>query len=70
MMTRKKPPPCEACGSSDVLPIFYGLPDAELMSRDGVDMSIGGCIVRGDDPEWACRACGYRFPPYASDEHA
>ncbi len=44
--------------------IFYGLPNfSRELERDLDEQSVvlGGCRVFGDDPEWACVACGHRW---------
>lgn len=51
-------PDCPKCGQP-ALPITYGLPT----ERDFMDPNFysGGCIIREDNPEWACRSCGVEF---------
>ena len=50
---------CGRCGSADVVPIVYGLPDADLgKEAEAGRVLLGGCCVGGDDPIEACRACG------------
>jgi hypothetical protein len=51
-------PNCPHCGSHDVIPVVYGLPDEELeeLARRG-SVWLGGCIVWAGQPEWKCRAC-------------
>jgi hypothetical protein len=60
---KKKPTPeCPQCGTSNPLPIVYGMPGPELMSdaQEG-RVALGGCCVGEDDPDLECRACGTRF---------
>lgn len=47
---------CPACGSSDLIPILYGLPGLDMVEagRAG-EIVIGGCLAR--DEAWRCRAC-------------
>ena len=51
-------PDCPNCGKP-ALPITYGLPSG----RDFMDPNFysGGCIVRDENPNWACRACEVEF---------
>ena len=60
----RKPRKCPACGSGPVARIMYGMPAfSEELERD-LDkgrITIGGCIVSGDDPDWECTACGRRM---------
>jgi len=56
------PPPCPTCGSSEVVPIAYGLPGAEMWdaAKEG-RIRLGGCVVPSSDEwddRWACPACG------------
>jgi hypothetical protein len=38
--------------------ILYGYPTAESFERAGRgEIVLGGCVLTGDDPEWACPAC-------------
>ena len=53
------------------VPILYGYPSIETMEamkRGDPDLVIGGCVVTGDDPEWACRECGEPLVPEVSRE--
>jgi O-acetyl-ADP-ribose deacetylase (regulator of RNase III) len=51
-------PDCPKCGNPAV-PIIYGLPSG----RDFMDPNFysGGCIIRDENPNWACRACEVEF---------
>ena len=51
--------PCPQCGLEDSVPLIWGLPGIDLMqlAERGL-VSLGGCMVPGDDPAWHCRACG------------
>ncbi len=53
---------CPKCGSVDASPIVYGLPTEETFDheRQGA-VALGGCVITGNDPEWACKRCGTRF---------
>ena len=53
---------CPECGSSEVIPIAYGMPGHELLeASERGEVEIGGCLISGDDPKHRCRACGHRF---------
>ena len=59
-----RPQSCPACGSPRIARILYGLPDfskdlEEALSEGTV--TLGGCVVTGDDPEWECLACGQKI---------
>jgi len=53
---------CPRCGSTRVIPWFWGLPTPESMddvmaaSYRG-ELMIGGCCVSDHDPHWHCNAC-------------
>ena len=49
---------CPNCGNPS-LPITYGLPTVHDLQDS--NFYSGGCIVRDDSPEWACRACEVEF---------
>ena len=56
-----RPLSCPSCGSPRISRILYGLPDfseelQEVLSQGTV--TLGGCVVTGDDPEWECLQCG------------
>ena len=56
-----RPQSCQACGSPRIARILYGLPDFSKDLDDALaegTVTLGGCLVTGDDPEWECLACG------------
>jgi len=58
----KAPPPCPKCKSTATVPVAYGLPSPEAFRlAERREITLGGCIVGGDDPNWACNSCGHRF---------
>lgn len=55
-------PSCPECGSTEVIPIAYGLPAHSLVeAAPRGEVEIGGCLISDDDPTHACRTCGHRF---------
>ncbi len=47
-------PPCPVCGSLGVR-IAYGMPGPDLVDAgEEGRLVLGGCVVTGFDPEWAC----------------
>lgn len=59
---RGKPATCLICGSREVIPIVYGLPDEEMISlaKKGV-ITLGGDVIIGRVPAWRCNGCGEEF---------
>ncbi len=63
-----RPSSCPACGSARIARILYGLPAFSKNLQDALSkrtVTLGGCIVTGDDPEWECLGCGQRIPASA-----
>jgi hypothetical protein len=57
-----RPPRCPDCSSANARPIIYGEPEEELGRRaERGDVVLGGCVLWGNDPAWACPECGRRF---------
>jgi len=55
-------PPCPFCGSTQVVPIAYGLPPYDLFEKAKLEeIVLGGCVVSEIDPDWACLACERRW---------
>lgn len=53
-------PDCPRCGAPDPLAILWSMVDFETYSAlRGVTM--GGCCVTTDAPQWECRQCEHRF---------
>ncbi len=54
----RRPRKCPACGSTDVVPILYGMPTAELFKKaEAGRIALGGCCITRDDPRWRCASC-------------
>ena len=55
-------PSCPGCNSRELVPILYGYPsEGAFDAAARGEVALGGCCIRGDDPQWICRACGRRF---------
>jgi hypothetical protein len=56
--SHQKPDKCPKCGSPKVVKIIYGEPNykASLEAETG-KIILGGCIIKGNDPSWACIDC-------------
>jgi hypothetical protein len=55
---------CPRCGSPRSVRIVYGYPAPELLEQArGGGVSLGGCVLTGDDPTRQCRACAHRWSP-------
>lgn len=53
---------CPECGSTEVIPIVYGMPDQALFeASERGEVELGGCVILEDDFTHACRACGHHF---------
>lgn len=50
---------CPHCGARmQRVPIVYGLPGWELArAEQRGELVLGGCVIRGNDPQWACPEC-------------
>lgn len=52
--TPPKGPICPVCGHPGIR-IAYGLPGPEMIdSAEAGRIALGGCVVSGIDPDWAC----------------
>jgi hypothetical protein len=53
---------CPKCGSSEYIPIVYGLPSLEGFekSRRG-EIILGGCCVGPDSKRRVCKKCRYNY---------
>lgn len=53
---------CPECGSTEVIPIAYGMPDHTVFeASERGEVEIGGCVIFLDNPTHLCRGCGNRF---------
>lgn len=53
---------CPRCGSGNVVPIIYGMPDEALQKEAAQGLiELGGCEVWPGMPDMFCRSCGYRW---------
>jgi hypothetical protein len=64
MNTREaRPRACSKCGSTDAVRIVYGYPTIDLFQAEQRgEVSLGGCIVGNEPPDYACRSCGAALP--------
>lgn len=53
---------CPRCKGRSIVPIAYGLLNAEGLQkvRDGLIVS-GGCLVGRENPDWHCKACDHEW---------
>ena len=67
-----RPQSCPACGSPRLARILYGLPDFCKDLDDALaegTVTLGGCLVTGDDPQWKCLGCGQTIHASAKRGH-
>lgn len=61
-MKKGKKQICPYCNSSNVIPIVYGYPGAELVEKsERGEVKLGGCVVTDNDPDRYCKDCGKEF---------
>jgi len=49
---------CARCGSTDVVPIVFGMPGFDLVEAEKRgEVILGGCIRVGDEPTVYCPRC-------------
>jgi len=60
---------CPTCRKFVIpIPIAYGYPSHDLFEdADAGRVQLGGCVVTGDDPEWACPEC--EAPLFEDKDH-
>lgn len=53
---------CPSCKTGRLVRIVYGLPGLDLRhDAEAGAVALGGCVVRGNDPELQCLGCLERF---------
>ena len=53
---------CPDCGSTEVVPIAYGIATDESLEEERQGkIVLGGCLMSPDNPAWCCKACGHRW---------
>jgi hypothetical protein len=58
----KAKPNCPKCQSGDVVRIVFGYPSPEMMeSSERGEVSLGGCCVTPNDPDWHCKDCEHEW---------
>ena len=64
-----KPKQCPVCQSNQVIPIIYGMPNADLVMKDAAgEAVIGGVATYAYSPEWHCNACRHQWRTSAVEE--
>ena len=61
---RKRKRTCPKCGSEEVGPIVYGLPDLTPENRARLDRQkavLGGCLMEEGQPTRYCHHCGHKW---------
>jgi hypothetical protein len=57
-----KPSCCPECGGTELLRIVYGYPGPEMFEEaERGEVRLGGCVISGDMPDWACVACDHQW---------
>jgi hypothetical protein len=60
--TLRKGSTCPIWTQGTLVPLVYGLPGMELRRDSEMGLvSLGGCVVRGNDPELECLGCQAKF---------
>jgi len=60
--TLRKGSTCPTCKKATLVSIVHGLPTGDTVQEAELGMiSIGGCVVRGNDPELECLGCNEKF---------
>ena len=53
---------CPKCGSTDTIPIVYGMPGKELFeAAERGELSLGGCCEEINAPDAKCKGCGHEW---------
>ena len=55
---------CPSCGSEDIAMILYGLPAMTEELKKALanqEVTLGGCLVHSEAPQWVCNACTHKF---------
>ena len=69
MTTQSPSRPCPTCGSTDALRILYGYPTEEAFeASERGELTLGGCMVGEESPDYECRGCGAPLPWVAQDD--
>ena len=59
MGARTVPTACPSCGSPNVKPIVYGLPDGRM--HEDSTIALGGCVIFEDSPAFVCDECEHAW---------
>ena len=54
---------CPKCSKKDsIVPIVYGYPSPEMIDDfDDGNVSLGGCSISDESPDYECNACGNKW---------
>jgi len=55
---------CPSCGSNDIGLILYGFPSMTKQLEKALknkEVTLGGCLVYDEAPQWVCNACSHKF---------
>ena len=54
---------CPKCSKKDsIVPIVYGFPSPEMIDDfDEGNVSLGGCSISDENPDYECNACGNKW---------
>ena len=56
------PEVCPKCSAQKIIPIVYGMPDADLVMQDAAgEAVIGGVATYEYSPEWHCAGCSHQW---------
>jgi len=67
-MTENNEVSCPECGSKNVVPILYGLPDEEAIKQvDQGKVVLGGCSLFESMPTIHCKKCRHEWNDEASE---
>ena len=69
MTTQSPARPCPTCGSTDAIRVLYGLPTHEAFeASESGEISLGGCMIGPESPDYECGDCGDSLPWVAADD--
>jgi hypothetical protein len=61
-------PPCPNCRATEAVRILYGYPSVDMwQAEERGEISLGGCLIGPESPDYECRSCGAPLP-WVADE--